>query len=212
LTQSLVRQCYWLFFLLLLLTLGACSGVAVKDPKFANTKAYQERAGKLNAAAEWGLVGKISLDDAEQGGSGRLQWDVKHAFSELDFHGAMGRGAWHLKIGPEGALLRMADGTEQIAPSVDELVQESMGWPIPVEALQWWVRGLAAPGMIEDKQLSPDGLLISLRQFGWSVDFTRYALVEGVDLPVRLNATLDNYRVKLAISRWQMDVSDVLTN
>lgn len=184
----------------------------VKDQGSGNQSAYQERSRKLNATSEWSLVGKISLDDADQGGSGRLQWDVKPGHTELDFHGAMGRGAWHLKIGPEGALLRMADGTEQNATSVNELVQESIGWPVPVEALQWWVRGLAAPGEVEDEQLGSDGLLMSLRQFGWSVDFRRYDSVDNMKLPIRLNATRDNYRVKLAISRWRMDVGDAVAN
>jgi len=44
------------------------------------------------------------------------------------------------------------------------------------------------------------------------VDFNRYDSVAGVVLPKRLNATRDNYRVKLAISRWQMDMSHDTTN
>ena len=210
--QFPVRQWFWLLFLVFIL--NACTAVEVKDkdqdPR--NQSAYQERIRKLNATSEWGLVGKISLDDADQGGSGRLQWDVKPGHTELDFHGAMGRGAWHLDIGPERALLKMADGTEQTATSVNELVQDSMGWPMPLEALQWWVRGLAAPGVIEDEQFGTDGLLVSLRQFGWSVDFRRYDSVGSMELPVRLNATRDNYRVKLAISRWRMDVGDAIAN
>lgn len=181
----------------------------MKDSNLAYKSAYQDRADKLNANVDWGLQGRISLDDGDQGGSGKLQWDVKSGSSELDFHGAMGRGAWRLQVGAEGALLMMADGTEQTAASVNELVQESMGWPIPVNALQWWVRGLPAPGVIENEQIGPGGLLTSLHQFGWNVDFTRYDSVGDMELPVRLNATRDNYRVKLAISRWRMDLTDV---
>ena len=117
----------------------------------------------------------------------------------------MGRGAWHLQIGPEGAVLKEANGAEQTAPGVNDLIQDRMGWPIPVDALQWWVRGLAAPGAIEGETLDAEGLLISLAQFGWSVVFDRYESVAGVALPKRLTATRDDYRVKLAISRWQMD-------
>lgn len=189
------------------LLLNACTGVPVKEPLLDNDFAYRERAVKLAAISTWGLVGRISLDDGNHGGSGRLQWDVKSDNSELDFHGAMGRGAWHLQIGPEGAVLKDANGTEQTASAVNDLILDRMGWPIPVDALQWWVRGLAAPGDIEDEKLDPEGLLISLEQFGWSVDFSRYDSVAGVVLPKRLNATRDNYRVKLAISRWQMDMS-----
>lgn len=209
-TRLIVRQWYGLF--LLLLGLNACTGVTVKEPGPDKTAAYQYRTGKLKAIADWGFVGKISLDDGDRGGSGRLQWDVKPGQSELDFHGALGRGAWHLQIGEEGALLKMADGSEQTASSVSELVQDNVGWPVPFEALQWWVRGLAAPGAIESEQLGADGLLVGLRQFGWSVDFNRYDSVGGIGLPVRLNATRDQYRVKLAVRHWRMDMSDDLTD
>ena len=200
-----MRNSYWL--LLVLLLLNACTGVPVKEPVSDNKAAYRDRAAKLVTIPEWGLVGRISLDDGDHGGSGRLQWDVRSDSSELDFHGAMGRGAWHLQIGPEGAVLKEANGVEQTASAVNDLIQARMGWPIPVDALQWWVRGLAAPGAIEDEELDSEGLLVKLEQFGWSVDFSRYDSVAGMELPKRLNATRDNYRVKLAISRWQMDLS-----
>lgn len=193
--------------LILLLTLNACTGVAVKDANLVDKATYQDRTDKLAAMVEWGLTGKISLDDGDQGGSGKLQWDVGPGQSELGFHGAMGRGAWHLEMGPEGARLKMADGTEQTADDVNDLIREYVGWPVPLGALQWWARGLAAPGLIDNEQFGPKGLLVSLRQFGWNVDFSRYDSVGDIELPVRLKATRDNYRVKLAISSWRMDSS-----
>jgi outer membrane lipoprotein LolB len=201
---------HWLFSLLLVLS--ACTGFAVKETGPGNRAAYQDRAVVLAAIPEWGFVGRISLDDGDRGGSGRLQWDVEPGKSEIDFHAAMGRGAWHLEIGPEGAVLKEADGSEQSAPGVNTLIQDRMGWPIPVDALQWWVRGLAAPGAIENEKFDSEGLLISLGQFGWSVDFKRYASTAGAQLPVRLNASRENYRVKLAISRWRMNVSHASAN
>ena len=203
--QASRQKRYWLLFLLF--TLNACTGVAVKDPSLVDKTAYQDRTEKLTAIAEWGLAGKISLDDGDQGGSGKLKWDVEPGQSDLGFHGAMGRGAWHLKMGPEGAHLKLADGTERTAADVNDLIREHVGWPVPLDALQWWARGLAAPGIVEDEQFGDEGLLVSLRQFGWNVDFNRYDSVEDIELPVRLKATRNNYRVKLAISRWRMDVS-----
>ena len=207
-TQSHPARHLCLVFLFF--SLSACTAVSIKEPGPGNKLAYTQRADKLIATGEWGLLGKISLDDGDQGGSGTLQWDVKPGFSELDFHGALGRGAWHLQIGPEVALLKMADGTEQIAAGVNDLIQDRVGWPIPLEALQWWVRGLSAPGVIENETLGSDGLLIGLKQFGWRVDFDRYDAFGDVMLPVRMEATQDSYRVKLAIKRWQMGVGDDL--
>jgi outer membrane lipoprotein LolB len=205
LRQLPIRKCHWLF--IFILTLNACTGVSVKQAGPADEAAVEDRKAKLNATTEWGLSAKISLDDGQDGGSGKLNWEIRNDRSELDFHGAFGRGAWNLQIGPDDALLKMSDGSEQAAASVSELIRVHLGWPVPLDALQWWVRGLAAPGDIEGEELSSDGLLISLRQFGWNVDFSRYDSVEGLDLPVRLNANRDNYRVKLAISQWRMDVN-----
>ncbi len=205
-TRIFACRRYWL--ILALCTLNACTAVPPKGAAGVDRAAFQDRAVQLNAITAWGLAGKISLDDGDQGGSGRLQWEVKPGHSEIDFHGALGRGAWHLQVGPGGAWLQLADGTEQTAPGVSELIQEQIGWPIPLDALQWWVRGLAAPGVIENETLDPEGLLISLHQFGWSVDFNRYDVFAGMEMPVRLDAKRDNYRVKLAISRWRMGVDD----
>lgn len=194
----------WVWLTPFLVLLYGCSGVAVKEGVGSNTSAYQERSQKLGAMTDWSLAGRISLDDGNQGGSGKLQWRVEGDNSELDFHAAMGRGAWHLQIDPEGALLREANGTEQTAAGVNALIQQRMGWPIPVDALQWWVRGLAAPGDVEELNIDTQGLLSSLVQFGWQVDFNRYDSVTGMALPVRLDARRQNYRVKLAISRWRL--------
>lgn len=197
-----MRSFFWLF--LFLPILNACTSVDLKEPGFENRPAYQQRAGLLNAVEAWGLVGKISLDDGDRGGSGKLRWNVEPGQSELSFHGAMGRGAWRLHSGPEGASLQMADGTEQSAANVNELIADNVGWPVPLDALHWWARGLAAPGFAENEEIGPGGLLISLNQFGWQVNFTRYAAVKGIELPVRLNAKRNDYRVKLAINRWQL--------
>jgi outer membrane lipoprotein LolB len=205
LKRLVLRKTYSLLFILFLL--GACTGVTVKEPLTDKQAAYQDRSAKLADVVEWSLLGRISLDDGDQGGSGRLQWDVKTDNSELDFHGAMGRGAWHLDIGPEAATLKEANGTEQTAPDVNGLVQDNLGWHIPMDALHWWVRGMSAPGASEEMELDPDGLLKSLDQLGWKVSFSRYESKTGFLLPRKLIATRDDYRVKLAISRWQMGIN-----
>ncbi len=206
----------WVWLLLAIPLLNACTTVPVTKPgtisQDASQAAYKNRAENISGVSAWSLVGRISLDDGEEGGSGRLQWVVKADHSTIDFRGAMGRGAWYLEIGPQGAVLRLADGNEHFAPAVDALIQQQVGWPIPVAALQWWVRGLAAPGPVDEQQLDARGLLTSLKQFGWEIDFNRYASDSGVAMPTRLDARQNNYRLKLAINRWQIPTNDVIAN
>lgn len=199
----------WLlvFVLLPFLLLSACKTVPVTGSEAGKQTSYRARSDKISSVLQWNLIGRISLDDGEEGGSGRLQWVVKADQSKINFHGAMGRGAWQLDIDPKSAALRLADGNEYFSDHVDELVQQQIGWPVPVEALQWWVRGLAAPGPVETQQLDDGGLLTSLTQFGWRIDFTRYNADSGMALPVRLDARQNDYRVKLAISHWYLPTS-----
>jgi outer membrane lipoprotein LolB len=193
---------------LLLLSLGACSGVTVKERESPNVTAYQQRAAQIAGFSEWGLAGRISLDDGDEGGSGKLSWSVVQDIAELNFHAAMGRGAWNLKIGPALAVLTEANGEMQSAASVNALIQQRIGWPIPVDALQWWVRGLSAPGATDRRVIDSEGLLVHLDQFGWSVEFSRYGDSSGIAMPKKLNATMGEYRVKLAIGRWQIPGND----
>lgn len=198
---SRVMKCIWP--LAIVIFLSACSGVSVKQDTAADPQAYQQRADRLTELQDWGFSGKISLDDGDQGGSGKLLWNVSGEQTELDFHAALGRGAWHLVVGPAHAVLTEANGQSSAARTVDGLIQQRMGWPIPVEALQWWVRGLSAPGEIDERIIDADGRLLQLQQFGWTVDFSRYGDFSGIAMPKRLNAIQDDYRVKLAVSGWR---------
>lgn len=184
--------------------LSACTGVSVREPGGSGVEAYQERARQIAAFEQWGLAGKLSLDDGQDGGSGKLSWEAQAAGSDLDFHGAMGRGAWQLRIREHSATLKEADGTVQTAPDAMQLMHNRVGWSVPVEALAWWVRGLKAPGETGLEQLDAEGRLLSLQQHGWTVEFKRYRSVGGIDLPVRLEAQMDSYRVKLAVGRWRL--------
>lgn len=185
------------------LLLNACTAINTKQGEIANKGAYQTRVEQITAIKNWSLTGRLSLDDGDDGGSGKLQWRVAPASSSLDFFAAMGRGAWHLESSETGALMRDSQG-EHFAPDVETLVLQQLGWPVPVEALQWWARGLVAPGKVVSSEVDAQGLLVSLQQFGWVISISRYDEFGGQLLPVRLDATHNNYRVKMAISQWQM--------
>lgn len=190
--------------------LNACTGLTAKPDEPANPKAFKERSQRLSAVTQWSLAGRVSLDDGEDGGSGKLKWIVNPTSSTLDFFAAMGRGAWHLEIGDEIVTLSDAQGVHT-APDIQTLLEQKLGWPVPVQALQYWTRGLYAPGLVQASQIDSQGLLTQLQQFGWTIDFDRYSAVDSVAvkgefLPGRLEAIHGEYRVKMVISSWQLGV------
>ena len=122
----------------------------------------------------------------------------------MDFHGALGRGAWRLVADAEGAELELADGTVHHADSIDKLVRLQLGWEIPVDSLSWWVRGLVAPGDYEDRMIDDKGNLSELIQGGWTIEYGKYDTVEGISLPRKLTAHQADWKLKLAIRDWQL--------
>ena len=186
------------------LLLTACSTVKTSsETNPADLARYEQRAIVISAVETWALRGRLAVSDENDGGSGTLRWRVGPDSNRMDFHGAMGRGAWQLESGGGRAELKLADGSSYSAASVGELVRGQLGWEIPVEALSWWVRGLAVPGSKGHKVLGEDGTLSFLNQSGWAIEYGRYREVAGFVLPSKLTARKEEKTVKLAIRNWE---------
>jgi len=168
---------------------------------------YEQRAARLEQRDSWSLEGRLAISDDSDGGSGYLSWAQLPGGSRMDFHGALGRGAWRLLADADGAELEFADGRRYRADSIDELVRAQVGWQLPVEALAWWVRGLAAPGRLQQRVLDEEGRLSLLQQEGWLIEFGRYAVVGGETMPARMTARQQDRTVKLAVRKWELSGS-----
>lgn len=186
--------------------LAACTTV----PRAARTQderqaLYDGRRADLVAREAWSLEGRLAVREADDGGSGTFRWRMRDENSEMDFHGALGRGAWRLVAGDDGATLEFADGASYRAGSVGELVSRQLGWNIPVESLSWWVRGLAAPGAYRQRLLDERGHIERLEQKDWTIEYGRYREIEGLDMPSSLTARQEDRVVKLAVRSWQLE-------
>jgi outer membrane lipoprotein LolB len=193
------------YTLLLVAFLAACSST----PRFPGAKsdpdrAYQSRLTGLTERSDWSLEGRLAVNHEADGGSGAFRWDRRGDGDWMDFHGALGRGAWRLSADRNGAELVLADGTAYRGSTVDELLSRQFGLDMPVSELVWWVRGLAAPGEVEAMVLSESGLPSVIRQSGWLIEFERYRDTGGIELPGKISAGKDDSRVKLVIRTWSL--------
>jgi outer membrane lipoprotein LolB len=185
------------------LYLAGCSSVPVSDVDQASRAGlHQSRCDELLIRDQWELEGRIAINDGRDGGSGRFNWQRHGNNASMEFHGALGRGAWRLQADGSGAVLELANGEISRAASVGQLVEQALGWDIPVDALAWWVRGCAAPGDRGRRELDEHGWLMGLSQFGWEIEYGKYADTKGIFLPQKLKASQDSYVVKLLVRNW----------
>lgn len=191
--------------LLALSFLAACGSIQETRPNSAEqTALYDARFNVLLGLDDWALEGRLAVNDGKDGGSGHLDWHRQGEASNMSFHGALGRGAWRMQATPEVAVLELADGEVFRASSVNALLEQQLGWEVPVDALEWWVRGLAVPGDQDVRKLGEQGKLLALTQLGWVIEYGKYLEVDGVTMPLKLTARQGSHTVKLAVRKWSL--------
>lgn len=178
---------------LTLLALSACTSLTTKPP--AQVVAPEE-------AQAFELGGRINVRVANEGFPGRVHWRHEPALDELSFSSPIGTSVARLRQGPDGASLVTADGTQYQADDLRQLALDVLGWDLPLEALPYWVRGLAWPEAIAQFERGADGRLQSLQQTGWKVSYLGWdgAGVQG--LPSKLDVAGERLRMRLVIERW----------
>ncbi len=187
------------------LLITACSTVpSGKSSQAERVSLYEAKSGALAKSERWSLRGRLAVNDGKEGGSGHLNWQKHGQTSSMNFRGALGRGAWQLNADENGAVLEWADGEVHHADTVDELIEQRLGWTIPVSALAWWVRGLTAPGDWDLRQLDKHGNLEKLSQLGWIIEYGRYRDAGSVSMPTKLTARRQSHTVKFAIQDWDL--------
>jgi outer membrane lipoprotein LolB len=178
--------------------LAGCSGIpATEIDSDGRNLLYESRLASLNDITRWEINGK-------DGGSGNFYWLNEGHEHQMSFHGALGRGAWRLEAEEGEAVLELADGETFRAPSINLLVEQQLGWEVPVDSLAWWVRGLAAPGSWQTRELDERGQLEDLDQSGWAITYGRYKDNDGVVMPSKMTARKGSQTVKLVVRDWHL--------
>lgn len=179
------------------LLLAAC---ATREPRPAGAW-LEEREAWFEQHPDWNISGRVGLHDGERGGSLGFSWEAEGEEHRIHLRTAAGGRQWRLRFAPGWAVLEGSDVGRLTGPSPDPLVEAAVGWPIPVRALSWWIRGLMPPGGGE-LRFAEDGTLAGATGPAWTLEYQRFDEVAGRLLPTRLEARSDEYRVRIAIGDW----------
>ncbi len=191
----------------------APTGVLVGDAEIAAMQAQKARIAKLgldNAACDapaWSMTGRVALSNGKDGGSGRIEWAQGQARTQVILSAPVTRQSWTLTADAAGVALEGVPNGPLRGSDAGQLLRESTGWEIPVEALGCWLRGAPADaGRMGGANASygSDQNLLRIEQGGWVIDYANWQLdpLNGVELPTRINAERANNRVRLVVDRW----------
>lgn len=195
--------------------LQACAdfGPALKPAadEAAGRAIFEARVPALAALDSWRLSGRVSVSNDTESWQASLYWRQRGAGYDAVLTGPLGQGAVELRGDGQSVELQMPDGSKVYDQSAQALVAARLGWQLPLDALQYWVRGIAAPGESELLAFSANGECLSLRQFDWLVEYKHYAEVQGVVVPSKLFLSKAEWQVRLVIDEWRVGGDELAT-
>lgn len=188
-----------------LLLLAGCAAVA---PRPAGDW-LKSRQAWFQRHPDWSVDGRMALSDGQRGGSLALHWQARGERHEIALRTLAGGQQWRLMLGPDGAVLVGSEVGRLEGPDPDLLVEQAVGWPIPVRHMADWLRGLPAPAAAQIR-FGEDGLMVGLDWADWHLEYQRWAGWGNgaVRLPARIEARRGPHRVRLALGAWQFAAAE----
>lgn len=168
----------------------------------------------------WQLSGKIGLRAPQLAESAYVNWRQCGDRFAVRISGPLGQTVARIDGRGEQLTLQF-EGRESVTTSEPELLmQQQLGWSLPIRALRYWVRAQAAPG--GDAELSgPSQQPNALHQQNWQVDYLAYHQNGATILPAKLRLSRDalsrngkeadsgNLQATLLINEWLLgDATD----
>lgn len=190
------------------LTLAGCSLNPVQEQvKGGNANLWQTHKAQIQPINSWQLSGKLGVKaqtpTKTESGSATLSWLQRPDYYDIRLAGPLGRGATRLIGKPDGVELSIAGQGVFNATSAEALLEEQLGWRLPVDYLIWWTRGLPAPESKSRLETDSQGRLLRLNQQGWQIHYLSYSQQGSYWLPERLKVSGPNLDLTLVIKEWQ---------
>ncbi|HAT6978078.1 TPA: outer membrane lipoprotein LolB [Legionella pneumophila] len=189
--------------IILICFLTACAPPRPSEELPANREIpLEERKAETATVSSWEIKGALAAKTKAKGWSATMNWVQQGANSyQIRLMGPLGGGA--VLISKKGNTITFQDGSKiTTSTNADELLLKQTGIRLPVNNLYYWVRGLPAPGGVQSEKHDQFNHLIQLKQNGYTIDFTKYTSVKGIDLPSMIRLEGNGVMVKVVIKNW----------
>jgi outer membrane lipoprotein LolB len=190
----------YLYCIFLLVSLVGCTTVSYHPAEtfLSSNKAYSSGTKNL---LSWDMQGAIAVKTNQKGWNASFNWSQRQANYHLTIFGPLGSNRISLTGNNEHAILTTAERTYE-ATNAEVLLEQRLGWYIPVNSIYYWVRGLPAPGAISHKVRNAEGQLIAIDQQGWHIEYQSYDKINGLNLPTLIELRNSKVFIRIAIHQW----------
>jgi outer membrane lipoprotein LolB len=179
----------FLLLILLLITGCATAPVAVQRPPQAD--------------APFAFNGRVAVKQGEQRNSAGVRWVHSAAADEILLLAPLGQTMALIHRDAQEVTLD-ASGKRYTAQDMETLMQQVLGWQLPLSGLVHWVTALPSPDGESRIEREANGQVSLLLQQGWEISYSRYAADTPDALPLRLKLQREGMEVLLLIDEWEV--------
>ncbi len=189
----------------LILLLAGCATVFQPSAVAPTQKlSWQQRQKQLLAINHWQLRGAFSVQTPKNVNMAHMNWQQDERHYLINISGPLNIGGVQI-IGQPGQVTLVASAKQKYtASSPEELLQQALGYRLPISNLYYWVRGVPVPDLPAKTQLDPQQHLIALQQEGWQIQYADYTHVSNTDLPTKVTLVNPELRIRMVINQWQV--------
>jgi outer membrane lipoprotein LolB len=151
------------------------------------------------------LNGRVNVRTERSAYPGRIRWQHAPQRDEVWLYSPLGSAVAHMRQDANGAMLATSDGKEYHAAHVTELARDVLGYELPLDGLQYWVRGLPSPTLdAVERQDDADGRPKQIKQGPWKVSYLGWEPAGANGLPSKLDLAGEGLRMRLVVDEWKV--------
>jgi outer membrane lipoprotein LolB len=184
-----------------IVALSGCASVKPQGPSMSNA------ATAVTAQTSRAYHGRFAVQYVDQNGQqrnayGNFDWQERGDTVTLQLRNPLGQTMAIVTSSPSAATLELPNRQPLTADNVSTLMQNALGFALPVEGLRYWLQPSVAPTSKATTEKDPqqESRLKEIQQDGWTIDYIAYADAPATGLK----------RVNLARTEPPLDIKLVL--
>lgn len=180
--------------------LPACVSQKMKYPQQAVIKTPSD-IDHLN----WQEQGVFSYQDANHSFTASFNWHHENNTSTLQLIGPLGAWRTIIILEPQHVTLITAEGKKFTSPHLEDLMQNNVGWAVPLESIEDWLWGLPAPDCPIKKVVYQNAELVSFKQMEWEIQYPENRkFFSAYYLPTKVFLSGHGKKIILLIQKFQL--------
>ncbi|BCF87283.1 MULTISPECIES: lipoprotein insertase outer membrane protein LolB [Paraburkholderia] len=159
-----------------IVALSGCASVKPQGPSTSNA------ATAVTAQTSRAYHGRFAVQYVDQNGQqrnayGNFDWQERGDTVTLQLRNPLGQTMAIVTSSPSAATLELPNRQPLTADNVSTLMQNALGFALPVEGLRYWLQPSVAPTSKAKTEKDPqqDTRLKEIQQDGWTIDYIAYA-------------------------------------